>query len=140
MMVSILLKCGDHLHNCIISPRGGAWVNKSSMTPPFVTEVPVPSRKSVRSCICVLEVMYLCVRGHVFVCQRSYICVLEVMYLCVRGHIFVCQRSCICVLGVSIWPLSVIFLFDFGTVLTVWYFLFFILLVGQKYKDKCHKK
>jgi hypothetical protein len=32
--------------------------------------------------ICVLEVMYLCVRGHVFV--------LEVMYLCVRGHVFVC--------------------------------------------------
>jgi hypothetical protein len=30
----------------------------------------------------VLLVMYLCVRGHVFV--------LEVMYLCVRGHVFVC--------------------------------------------------
>ena len=43
-----------------------------------------------RSCICVLEVMYLCVRGHVFVCQRSCICVLEVMYLCVRGHVFMC--------------------------------------------------
>ena len=52
-----------------------------------------------RSCICVLEVMYLCVRGHIFVCQRSRICVLEVMYLCVRGHVFVCQRSCFCVLG-----------------------------------------
>ena len=66
-----------------------------------------------RSCICVLEVMYLCVRGHVFVCQRSCICVnghvfvcqrscicvLAVMYLCVRGHVFVCQRSCIRVLG-----------------------------------------
>jgi hypothetical protein len=34
------------------------------------------------SCICVLGVMYLCVRGHVFV--------LRVMYLCVRGHVFVC--------------------------------------------------
>jgi hypothetical protein len=31
----------------------------------------------------VLEVMFLCVRGHV-------LCVLEVMYLCVRGHVFVC--------------------------------------------------
>jgi hypothetical protein len=31
-------------------------------------EVPVPSQESERSCICVLEVMYLCVRGHVFLC------------------------------------------------------------------------
>jgi hypothetical protein len=46
-------------------------------------------KESERSCICVLEVMYLCVRGHVFVCQRLCICVLEVMYLCVRGHVFV---------------------------------------------------
>jgi len=30
----------------------------------------------------VLEVMYLCVRGHAFV--------LEVMHLCVRCHVFVC--------------------------------------------------
>ena len=57
-------------------------------------------QESVRSCICVLGVMYLCVRGHVFVCQRSSICVLAVMYLCVSGHVFVCQRSCICVLAV----------------------------------------
>ena len=27
-----------------------------------------PSKDTERSCICVLEVMYLCVRGHVFVC------------------------------------------------------------------------
>ena len=32
----------------------------------------------------------MCVRGQVFVCYRSCICVLEVMYLCVRGHVFVC--------------------------------------------------
>ena len=56
--------------------------------------------------MCVLEVMYLCVRGVGFVCQRSYmcvrghVCVLEVMYMCVRCHVFVCQRSCICVLEV----------------------------------------
>ena len=74
----------------------------------------VPNQDSERSCICVLEVMYLCVRGHVFVlevmhlcvrghafvCKRSCICVLEVMHLCVRSHVFVCQRSCICVLEV----------------------------------------
>jgi len=32
------------------------------------------------------------------------------------------------VLGVSILPLSMIFLLDFGTVPTVWYFLFFIFI------------
>ena len=69
-----------------------------------------------RSCICVLEVMYLCVRGRVFVCQRSCICVLEVMYLCVRGHVFVCQWSCIRVSGVWILPLSTILISDFGIV------------------------
>jgi hypothetical protein len=32
------------------------------------------------------------------------------------------QRACICVLVVSIFPLSMIFILDFETVLTVWYF------------------
>jgi len=52
------------------------------------------------------------VRGHVFVCY--------VMYLCVT--------SCIFVLGVSILPLSTIFLLDFGYISTVWYFLLFFIL------------
>jgi hypothetical protein len=38
------------------------------------------------------------------------------------------ERSCICVLGLSILPLSTFLIFDFGSVPTVWYFLFFILL------------
>ena len=33
-------------------------------------------------------------------------------------------KSCICVLGVSIQPLSTILIFDFGIILTMWYFLF----------------
>ena len=37
------------------------------------------------------------------------------------------ERSCIRVLGVSIFPLSTIFLLDFATVRTVWDYLFFIL-------------
>jgi hypothetical protein len=53
-----------------------------------------------RTCICVLEVMCLCVIDHVFVCWRSCICVLEIMCLCVRGHVFVCYMSCVCVLEV----------------------------------------
>ena len=61
--------------------------------------------------------MYLCVSGHVFVCQRSCICVLEVMYLCVRGHVFVCQGSCICVLEVMyqcVRGIGVTSFYDFG--------------------------
>ena len=30
------------------------------------------------------------------------ICVLGVIYMCVRGHVYVCWGSCICVLGVSL--------------------------------------
>ena len=35
------------------------------------------------------------------------------------------ERPCMCVLVVSLLPLSTIFLLDFGTVPTLWYFLFF---------------
>jgi hypothetical protein len=38
----------------------------------------------------VLGVMYMCVRGHAYVCYGSCICVLGVMYMCVRGHVYVC--------------------------------------------------
>jgi hypothetical protein len=39
------------------SLRGDAWAHKTSLTLPLFTEVPVPSQKSERSCICVLEDM-----------------------------------------------------------------------------------
>ena len=38
------------------------------------------------------------------------------------------EWSSMCVLSVSIVPLSTVWLFDFGTISRVWYFLFFILL------------
>jgi hypothetical protein len=41
-------------------------------------------------------------------------------------------RKCICVSVISILPLSMILIFDFGIIPTVWYFLFFILLCGFK--------
>ena len=45
----------------------------------------------------------------------------------------------ICVSWISILPLSTIFLLNFRTVPTVWYFLFFILLLEQKrlYSSMC---
>ena len=52
----------------IISLRVEVWAHITSLTPPHFIEVAVPSLESEWSCICVLEVMYLCVRGHVFVC------------------------------------------------------------------------
>jgi hypothetical protein len=39
-----------------------ASYNPTSLTPSLFTEVPVLSQESERSCICVLEVMYMCVR------------------------------------------------------------------------------
>jgi len=103
------------------------------LTLPHFIEVPILSQESEQS------VMYLCVGviSHVFVCwgYQSCICVLglSVMYLCVGviSHVFVCwgYLSCICVLGLSIFPLSTILIFDFGIVPTVWYFLFFTLLL-----------
>jgi hypothetical protein len=90
-----------------------------------------------RSCICVLQVMYLCVTGHVFVCYRSCICVLQVMYLCFTGHVFVCYWSCICVLQVSILPLSTILLLNFGTVPAVWYFYFYFFFFYSINRDCC---
>jgi hypothetical protein len=41
------------------------------------------SQESERSCICVLGISVRKVSG-------SCICVLEVMYMCVRGHVYVC--------------------------------------------------
>jgi hypothetical protein len=54
--VGILITCGMH---CIVSLRGQVWVHKTSLTPTFVTEVSVPSKKREHSCICELGVSIL---------------------------------------------------------------------------------
>ena len=46
--LGILLKCGNHLHKRIISLRGEACERKTSLIPPFLIEVPVPSRENER--------------------------------------------------------------------------------------------
>ena len=56
MRVGILITCGMH---CIVSLRGQVWVHKTSLTPTFVTEVSVPSKKREHSCICELGVSIL---------------------------------------------------------------------------------
>jgi hypothetical protein len=53
--VDILLTCGKHLHDCIISLRGKFSINKTSLTPPLVVEVLVPSQECERFCMCVLH-------------------------------------------------------------------------------------
>jgi hypothetical protein len=50
--VDILLTCGKHLHDRIISPRGDVWDHKISLTLPLFIEVPVPIQENERSCIC----------------------------------------------------------------------------------------
>ena len=51
MRVGILLTCGKHLHDSIISPRGEVWVHKTIV---YVVKVHIyiPSRESEHSCNC----------------------------------------------------------------------------------------
>ena len=44
--VGILITCGKHLHDYIISLRGQVWAQKTSLTPPLLIEVPVPRQES----------------------------------------------------------------------------------------------
>ena len=55
----ILITCGNHLHNCIISLKREVWACKTSLTLPLFIKVPVPSQESEGSCICVLGVSIL---------------------------------------------------------------------------------
>ena len=41
-----------HLNDHIISLRGEVCAHKTSLTPPLLIEVPVPSQEGERSCIC----------------------------------------------------------------------------------------
>jgi len=59
VVVVILLTCVKHLQDRIISLRGDVWVHKTSLTPPFVLEVPVPRQESEKSCLCVLGISML---------------------------------------------------------------------------------
>jgi hypothetical protein len=52
----ILLACGNHLHDHIISLRGEGWIYKTNLTPPLSIEVTVSTQESERSCICMLKV------------------------------------------------------------------------------------
>ena len=69
--------------------------------------------------------MYLCVRGIFTKTGKDMSCI------CVLGVSLPRQEkmSCICVFGVPIWPLSIIYLLDFGPVPTVWYFILFFIFI-----------
>jgi hypothetical protein len=54
-MVVILLTCGKHLHDRIIS-RGDVWAKQTRLTPPFFMKVSEPSQESKWSGICLLVV------------------------------------------------------------------------------------
>jgi hypothetical protein len=66
--VGILLTRAKHLHDRITSIRRDIWTNKTNLTTPLIIVVYVPSQVIEPSCICVLEVMYMCVRGINFAC------------------------------------------------------------------------
>ena len=52
--VGILLVCGKHFHDCIIS--WDVYVHKTSLTLPLFIEVSLPSQENEQSCIFVLWV------------------------------------------------------------------------------------
>jgi len=52
MRVVVFLTCGKHLHYRIISPRVEVLVHKTSLTPPLIIEVPVPSQEVNQFYLC----------------------------------------------------------------------------------------
>jgi hypothetical protein len=57
--VGILLTCGKHLHDRIISVRGNPLAHKPSSSLPLFIEVSVQSQECERSCIFVIRVSIL---------------------------------------------------------------------------------
>jgi len=57
--IDILVTCGKHLHDHIISLRGKVWAHKTSLIQPLFIIVPVPRQEREQSCICVLGVPIL---------------------------------------------------------------------------------
>jgi hypothetical protein len=54
--VGILLICGKHFHNHIISLRWEVFVHKTSLTLPLFIEVSLPRQENEQSCICVMGI------------------------------------------------------------------------------------
>lgn len=47
-----VLECGKHLHDRIVSLKGGGgWAHKTSLTPQLLSDVPATSQEVERSCI-----------------------------------------------------------------------------------------
>jgi hypothetical protein len=42
-----------HVRGCIVSMGGMVWIHMTSLSPPRIIEVPIPSKESEQSCICV---------------------------------------------------------------------------------------
>jgi len=54
LRLGILFTHGRQLYDCIISQRGEVWTRDSSLTPPLLIKVPVPSQGTL---------LYLYVKG-----------------------------------------------------------------------------
>ena len=102
MKTKLKVTCGKFLH---FTKRGCVGPYHYCVKPlPLFIAVSVPTHASERSCICVLEVMYLCVRGMDSVSVST---IVRLYFGTVP----------------TVWYFF--FLLYFGTVPTVWYFLFF---------------
>ena len=90
------------------------WAHTTSLTPPLVIEMHVMRKEIGLSCICVLGVIYMCVKGHVYGCSGSCICMLG------------CQNA-LCFYD---------FLGDFWTALMVLYFFVIIFFTWMRHAIK----
>ena len=90
----------------IISLRGEVWAHKTSLFPPPLIEVPIPSQESEHFFVCI------CVLGYRF------FLFLRFWYLILEWLLTVWYFSIDFGMALTVWYFSI----DFGMVLTVWYF------------------
>ena len=117
--VGILLTCGKHLHDRIISLRGEVWSHKASLVPLFFYEVSFPSQKCERSCICLLGLSFLSLstifqlehQSSLPVTYWGWLCSIY-RYLCRVLKIMVCFCLFFC------WPLYYLSFFDLLLLIT----------------------
>ena len=75
MRVGILLTCGKHVHDCIISLRGEVWVHKANLIPPLLLKCLYQARK-------VSAFVLVCFRYRFFLFLRFWYLIWEVYRQC----------------------------------------------------------
>jgi hypothetical protein len=78
MRVDILLSCGKHIHDCIISFTGDAWAHKTSLTPSHFFYWSACTKPGKWAVIC----MYLYIRVSILPLSTTFYWLLELFRQC----------------------------------------------------------